>query len=134
MTTNARLAGSTEPADEGTLGAPIEVDLQAGSVAITPVHVDGETRFALTDLPDAPLTEDDVEGLAVALQVARYGPAVLVDIEDYAETESSPETDAPCPHVSLAWAMSSPIIFTATWRWIRDNGSLLSVSVACNKS
>ena len=51
------------------------------------MHVDGETRFTLTDLPDAPLTEDDIEGLAMALQAARYGPAILVDIEDYAETK-----------------------------------------------
>lgn len=87
MTTNALPAGRTNH-DEGLINdGPIELELEAGNVAITPVHVQGETRFALTGVPAEPLTEDDVDGLAAALHVARSGAAVLVGIDDYAETE-----------------------------------------------
>ncbi|GEO93918.1 hypothetical protein [Kocuria turfanensis] len=64
------------------------VDLAAGAAHITPVVVDGEARYAV-DLPDQPLDEDDVTSLAVALQVAQAGPAVLVDVEEYLELEEN---------------------------------------------
>ena len=89
MTTNALPADWTNREEEVTMDGPIELELDAGNVAITPVHVDGETRFALTGVPAEPLTEGDVEGLAAALHAARSGAAVLVDIEDYAETEQA---------------------------------------------
>ncbi|MUN61609.1 hypothetical protein GMA12_00310 [Kocuria sediminis] len=73
------------------------VDLAAGAAHITPVVVDGEARYAV-DLPDQPLDEDDVTSLAVALQVAQAGPAVLVDVEEYGElAQDTPDTGGPRP-------------------------------------
>jgi hypothetical protein len=77
----------TPGADAPDTAAPATVvDLAAGAAHITPVVVDGEARYAV-DLPDQPLDEDDVTSLAVALQVAQAGPAVLVDVEEYLELE-----------------------------------------------
>lgn len=87
MTINALPADRFERDEAEAAGAPIELELDAGRVAITPVHVDGQTRYALTGIPVHPLTDDDVEGLATALHVARSGAAVLVDIDDYARPE-----------------------------------------------
>ena len=87
MTTNALPDGSAGSGDQPTTDAPIHLDLDAGPVAITPVHVGGETRFALTGVPDHPLTEDDVDSLAAGLRAASSGSAVLVDVEDYAAGE-----------------------------------------------
>lgn len=87
MTTNALPDRSTGSADQPTVDGPIHLDLDAGPVAITPVHVDGETRFALTGVPDLPLTEQDIDSLAAGLQAAASGPAVLVDVEEYAAGE-----------------------------------------------
>ena len=89
MSTPALPTGRPEAEDGASVEAPIEVDLHAGRVAITPVRVDGESRYAFTELPDGPLTRDDVEGLAVALRVARSHHAVLVDVQDYAETDTT---------------------------------------------
>lgn len=76
--------------DAGDATAPATVvDLTTGAAHITPVVVDGEARYAV-DLPDQPLDEDDVASLAVALQVVQAGPAVLVDIEEYLESEQGP--------------------------------------------
>lgn len=87
MSTPALPAGRPEAGAAASAEAPIEVDLAAGRVAITPLNVDGESRYAFTELPDGPLTQDDVEGLAEALRVARSHHAVLVDIQDYAQTD-----------------------------------------------
>ena len=87
MTTPALPAGRPQAEDGASAEAPIELDLQAGRVAITPLHVDGESRYAVTEFPEGPLTRDDVEGLAVALRVARSNDAVLVDVQDYARTD-----------------------------------------------
>lgn len=73
---------------EATAPATV-VDLTTGAAHITPVVVDGEARYAV-DLPDQPLDEHDVASLAVALQVTQAGQAVLVDIEDYLESEQGP--------------------------------------------
>ncbi|KUG62235.1 hypothetical protein RCG67_07800 [Kocuria sp. CPCC 205292] len=79
--------------EEGDEIAPATVvDLTGGPAHITPVLVDGEARYTV-DLPDQPLAEDDVASLAVALQVAQSGPAVLVDVEDYLEAEAPPGED-----------------------------------------
>jgi hypothetical protein len=78
--------------DGDALAASTVVDLTTGSAHITPVLVDGEARYAL-DLPDQPLDEDDVASLAVALQVAQSGPAVLVDLEEYGAAGDSAEDD-----------------------------------------
>lgn len=92
-----------ETGSESTPGTTVEdgdaiapstvVDLTSGPAHITPVLVDGEARYAL-DLPDEPLDEDDVASLAVALQVAQSGPAVLVDLEEYGAAEDPPEDAA----------------------------------------
>lgn len=87
MTTNALPTDRTGLGGSVTDNGPIELELDAGHMAITPVHVDGETRFALTGVPAVPLTEDDVEGLVLALHVARSASAVLMDIDDYAGTD-----------------------------------------------
>lgn len=87
MSTPALPADRPEAGDGASAEAPIEVDLHSGRVAITPVLVDGESRYTVTELPDGPLSGDDVEGLAVALQVARSRHAVLIDVQDYAGTE-----------------------------------------------
>jgi hypothetical protein len=87
MTTNALPDGPAEPGDQPTTDAPIHLDLDAGPVAITPVHVGGQTRFALTGVPEHPLTEEDVDSLAAGLRAASSGSAVLVDVEDYAAGE-----------------------------------------------
>lgn len=71
---------------DASTGPATVVDLTAGPALITPVHVDGDARYAVT-VPDTPLTEDDLHGLTVALQVASSGPAVLVDVEEYAATD-----------------------------------------------
>lgn len=79
-----------DDADAPDATAPATVvDLTTGAAHITPVVVDGEARYAV-DLPDQPLDEHDVASLAVALQVAQSGPAVLVDIEEYLESEQGP--------------------------------------------
>ncbi len=81
-------------AEDGDAIAPATaVDLTSGTARITPVLVDGEARYAV-DLPEQPLDQDDVASLAVALQVAQSGPAVLVDVEDYLGAEAPPEEDA----------------------------------------
>jgi hypothetical protein len=84
------------PEDVEVVAPATVVDLTSGPAHITPVLVDGEARYAV-DLPDQLLDDDDVASLAVALQVAQSGPAVLVDIEDYLEAEAPPEdaTDSP---------------------------------------
>ncbi len=85
-------AGAPDPAAPATV-----VDLAAGAAHITPVVVDGEARYAV-DLPDRLLDEDDVTSLAVALQVAQAGPAVLVDVEEYLELEQDlPDAGGPRP-------------------------------------
>ncbi|MFI7493177.1 hypothetical protein ACH9D2_00395 [Kocuria sp. M4R2S49] len=78
------------PEDDDVIAPATVVDLTSGPAHITPVLVDGEARYAV-ELPDQPLAEDDVASLAVALQVAQSGPAVLVDIEDYLEAAAPPE-------------------------------------------
>jgi hypothetical protein len=81
-----------EPAEDATAASATVVDLTAGQAQITPVVVDGEDRYEI-ELPDAPLAEDDVESLAVALHAAQAGSAVLVDVEDYIEAVEPPEAD-----------------------------------------
>lgn len=80
----------TGPEDDPAVAPATVVDLTAGAAQITPVVVDGESRFEV-DLPDQPLAEEDVESLAVALHVAQAGPAVLVDVEEYVDAESAAE-------------------------------------------
>ena len=80
----------TGPEDDPETTPATVVDLTAGAAQITPVVVDGESRFEV-DLPDQPLAEEDVESLAVALHVAQSGAAVLVDVEEYVEP---PDEDA----------------------------------------
>ncbi|MCJ8503896.1 hypothetical protein MRU69_03315 [Kocuria flava] len=75
-------APSETPEDAGGPPATV-VDLTAGPAQITPLEVDGETRYAL-DLPSEHLDDDDLESLAVALHATHSGQAVLVDLEDYA--------------------------------------------------
>lgn len=74
------------PGEELPVEAPTVVDLATGSARITPVEVDGVAHYAVT-LPETLLTDDDVQGLAVALHTVRSGPAVLVDVQEYAEGE-----------------------------------------------
>ena len=81
-------ADAAAPAAPDVVAPATVVDLAAGAAHITPVVVDGEARYAV-DLPDQPLDEDDVTSLAVALQVAQAGPAVLVDVEEYLELEEN---------------------------------------------
>lgn len=81
------------PENGEAFAPPTVVDLTGGTAHITPVLVDGEARYAV-DLPGQPLDDDDVASLAVALQVAQSGPAVLVDLEDYLEAEAPPEDAA----------------------------------------
>ncbi|MFI7581610.1 hypothetical protein ACH9DO_15730 [Kocuria sp. M1N1S27] len=90
MTTSAPPSDLPASEDGEAIAPATVVDLTTGSAHITPVLVDGEARYAV-DLPDQPLDEGDVASLAVALQVAQSGPAVLVDIEEYSEAELSPE-------------------------------------------
>ncbi|WP_147050551.1 hypothetical protein, partial [Kocuria flava] len=78
-------APSETPGDAGGPPATV-VDLTAGPAQITPLEVDGETRYAL-DLPSEHLDDDDLESLAVALHATHSGQAVLVDLEDYAGAE-----------------------------------------------
>ncbi|PLC12379.1 hypothetical protein AUQ48_09170 [Kocuria flava] len=87
-------APSETPGDAGGPPATV-VDLTAGPAQITPLEVDGETRYAL-DLPSEHLDDDDLESLAVALHATHSGQAVLVDLEDYAgaEEEAAPGEDA----------------------------------------
>lgn len=73
------------PADDVAAGPSTVVDLTAGSALITPLRVDGQARYTVS-VPRVPLTDDDLHGLTVALQVARSGPAVLVDLQEYAGT------------------------------------------------
>ncbi|MGQ1839493.1 hypothetical protein ACT4S2_13665 [Kocuria turfanensis] len=84
----ADAADAAAPAAPDVVAPATVVDLAAGAAHITPVVVDGEARYAV-DLPDQPLDEDDVTSLAVALQVAQAGPAVLVDVEEYLELEEN---------------------------------------------
>lgn len=86
-------APSETPGDAGGPPATV-VDLTAGPAQITPLEVDGETRYAL-DLPSEHLDDDDLESLAVALHATHSGQAVLVDLEDYAgaEEDAAPEED-----------------------------------------
>ncbi|WP_298584265.1 hypothetical protein [uncultured Kocuria sp.] len=84
------------PEDGEAIAPATVVDLTSGPAHITPVLVDGEARYAV-DLPDRPLDDDDVASLAVALQAAQSGPAVLVDLEDYLEAEAPPEDAAETP-------------------------------------
>lgn len=94
MTTPA-LPGDLPASEDGEVIAPATVvDLTAGSAHITPVLVDGEARYAV-DLPDQPLDDGDVASLAVALQVAQAGPAVLVDIEEYSGATEPAEDGIP---------------------------------------
>lgn len=81
-----------QPQEDAAAAPAIAVDLTSGEAHITPVVVDGEARFEV-DLPDAPLAEDDVESLAVALHAAQAGSAVLVDVEDYREAVEGPEAE-----------------------------------------
>ncbi|GGG50611.1 hypothetical protein GCM10011374_11510 [Kocuria dechangensis] len=81
-----------EPEEDATPLPATVVDLAAGQAQITPVVVDGEDRYEI-ELPDAPLREDDVESLAVALHAAQAGSAVLVDVEDYIEAVGPPGPD-----------------------------------------
>lgn len=93
------LGADTSGADALDVVAPATVvDLAAGAAHITPVVVDGEARYAV-DLPDQPLDDDDVTSLAVALQVAQAGPAVLVDVEEYLDSalDDAPDTGEPRP-------------------------------------
>lgn len=84
-------AAPDEPIENEDVAVPATVvDLTAGSAHITPVVVHGEARYEL-DLPDQPLDEDDIASLAVALQAAQSGTAVLVDIEEYEEGGQEPE-------------------------------------------
>lgn len=78
------------PEDDPEVAPATVVDLTAGAAQITPVVVDGESRFEV-DLPDQPLAEEDVESLAVALHVAQSGPAVLVDVDEYVDPETAAE-------------------------------------------
>lgn len=78
------------PTQDDAVAPATVVDLTTGTAHITPVLVDGEARYEV-ELPAEPLDEDDVAALAVALQVAQSGPAVLVDVEEYSEAERSPE-------------------------------------------
>lgn len=87
MTTTASPGSPSNPDDGVTTGPPITFDLKAGHVTITPMSVDGQPRYALSELPSEPLTDDDVEELTVALHVARSGHAVLIDVEEYADTD-----------------------------------------------
>ena len=84
------------PEDVEVVAPATVVDLTSGTAQITPVLVDGEARYAV-DLPDQPLDDDDVASLAVALQAAQAGPAVLVDVEDYLEAAAPPEDTAETP-------------------------------------
>jgi hypothetical protein len=65
---------------------PTVVDLAAGSAHITPVSVDGDALYAL-DLPSAPLTDGDLQDLTIALHAVNSGPAILVDVDEYAGGE-----------------------------------------------
>lgn len=90
MSSSAPPADRPVPEDGDVIAPATVVDLTSGPAHITPVLVDGEARYAV-DLPDQPLAEDDVASLAVALQAAQSGPAVLVDIDDYLEAAGPPE-------------------------------------------
>jgi hypothetical protein len=90
MSTPAPPDDRPAPEDVEVVAPATVVDLTSGTAQITPVLVDGEARYAV-DLPDQPLDDDDVASLAVALQVAQSGPAVLVDLADYLESEAPPE-------------------------------------------
>lgn len=79
-------SATTAPDEDVPAGSATVVELTAGPALITPVHEDGAARYTLT-VPDEPLTDEDLQGLTVALQVVRSGPAVLVDLEEYAGTE-----------------------------------------------
>lgn len=74
------------PGEDVPAEAPTVVDLATGSAHITPVEVDGVPHYAVS-LPETLLTDDDVQGLAVALHTVRSGPAVLVDVQEYAGIE-----------------------------------------------
>ena len=71
------------PVHDAAAAPATEVGLSPGPAQVIPLEVGGETRYAL-DLPGEPLSDDDLERLAVALHAAHSGPAVLVDVEEYA--------------------------------------------------
>lgn len=66
---------------------PTLLDLTAGPARITPVWNAEEGVQYSIELPDGPLSPADAESLATGLHLTQPGVAMLVDIEEYAETE-----------------------------------------------
>ena len=79
--------------DEGAAIAdsPVVLDLEAGTARITPVRSPEDGVQYNVELPDGPLTPADAEHLALGLHTTQSGGTVLVDIDDYAQTERQPE-------------------------------------------
>lgn len=73
--------------------SPTVVNLTAGSARITPVPADDGARYSVT-LPAVPLTDDDLQDLTIALHAVNSGPAILVDVDEYAGGEHAEDDHA----------------------------------------